>query len=287
MKEIFSFSEAKDRIDMIDYLASLGYKWASHPRPNEYWFQSPFTSGGDSNPSFKVDRNRAGVQVWYDHSNGFGGDLIDFAKRFHDCGFGQILQKFRDFLSLSPAIEVNVRPVINKQKVDESEKDRKIIIQAERPIYQFYLKSYLRERAIPLALANEFLKEVDYMNCPEKNNSRIFTALGFKNDIGGYELRSRNFKASSAPKGVTLIQNISDFELQEKHKKQQTIAVIEGFFSFLSFFQLSFHNQIDLPVPDHFLVLNSASFFRKSFDLLDNYGEKFLYYRTIPLVRGH
>ena len=35
------------------------------------------------------------------------------------------------------------------------------------------------------------------------------TAIGFKNNTGGYELRSENFKGSSSPKDVTLIERMT------------------------------------------------------------------------------
>ncbi len=40
--------------------------------------------------------------------------------------------------------------------------------------------------------------------------SKIHYAIGFKNDIGGYELRNPLVKLSSSPKGITTIKNGSE-----------------------------------------------------------------------------
>lgn len=47
---------------------------------------------------------------------------------------------------------------------------------------------------------------------------KIYRAVGFKNNAGGYELRNEYFKGSSAPKYVSYIDN-----------KANNISVFEGF----------------------------------------------------------
>jgi hypothetical protein len=51
--------------------------------------------------------------------------------------------------------------------------------------------------------------------------------LGFKNDSGGYELRSEFFKGSNSPKDITAFKN-----------RGKKVAAFEGFFDFLSFISL-------------------------------------------------
>ncbi|ANI89243.1 hypothetical protein A9P82_08030 [Arachidicoccus ginsenosidimutans] len=272
MNSNFNFKEAKARIRIIPYLASLGHHPAAQ-RGNDIWFHSPFHE--EKTPSFKVnDKHR----IWYDHSLDIGGDLIDLGIKIHGCSHAELLQKFKDFVVFPrQQVEKNERIFLrNATENTVAPDDKKIKIVAERPVFKFYLKSYLRERCIPLDLANQYLKEVDFLNKSVAGNERIYTALGFKNDKGGYELRSKNFKSSSAPKATTLIPNLSSKEARQQPKRKQSIAVIEGFFSFLSFQLLHFHNRIDAPVPDNFLVLNSLSFLRSSFDVLDAFGNKMM-----------
>ena len=268
MEKQFNFNEAKEKIDLPGYLSSLGCRPAKI-QGEDFWYYSPFHD--EKTPSFKVNERH---QIWYDHSIGTGGDLIDFGMMFHGCTHAELLQKFKDFLSLQQhEIKKDERILYPNQSANTtSPDDKKIKIVAERPIFKFYLKSYLRERCIPLDLANQYLKEVDFINLSSKNPEQIYTALGFKNDKGGYELRSKNFKSSSAPKGSTFLAPQIAKPMQE-----QSVAVFEGFFNLLSYQLLYFHNKINTPPADNFLVLNSLSFFKSSLDFLDAYGHKMLF----------
>ena len=56
---------------------------------------------------------------------------------------------------------------------------------------------------------------------------RRFFAIGFRNDAGGWELRSPQFKGSSAPKSITTFDRHGD-----------TALLFEGFFDLLSYLTL-------------------------------------------------
>lgn len=58
-------------------------------------------------------------------------------------------------------------------------------------------------------------------------NGKSYFAIGFRNDAGGYELRSEHFKGGSTPKHITTINNGSN-----------TILVFEGFMDFLFYLTL-------------------------------------------------
>jgi hypothetical protein len=104
-----------------------------------------------------------------------------------------------------------------------------------------------------LDLASLHCKQVD---C--ELNSKIYTAIGFPNRAGGYELRNQYFKGSSAPKDITFIDNAST-----------DVSVLEGFFDYLSL--LVFHQNEKLPLTN-FLVLNSLSLFEKARLQLDKHS---------------
>jgi len=272
MKNTINFKEARLRIDMVQYLANMGHQPA-RKSGEDLWYLSPFHE--ERHPSFKLDTK---FQIWYDHSLGMGGDLIDLGIRIHNCNHAELLEKFRGYLS-SEQYDTNKTEHIflDGQKGKPGEhNDKKIKVVAERPVFKYYLKAYLRERCIPLDLANQYVSEVDFVNKASKEPDKIYTALGFKNSAGGYELRSKNFKSSCSPKTTTFIGNLSPEEAGSKPKAEQSVAVFEGFFSFLSFQVLYFHNKINTPVPDNFLVLNSLSFLKSSLVLLDEYGEKMM-----------
>lgn len=278
MNTAFNFKTAKEQIDLESYLASLGH-YPSSKKGSDIWYVSPFHE--ERTPSFKIDSRH---QIWYDHSMGVGGDLVDFGIKYHGCSYAELLQKFKDFLSFQP----QQSQLIERKRSDgntgkaSTEDARKLIITDERPIFKYYLKSYLSERCIPLDLAKVYLSEVDFINKSAKDPNKVYTTLGFKNDKGGYELRSKNFKGSSMPKATTFISNLPGEISKTIPNKEQSIAVIEGSFSFLSFKVLWFHNKLDTPLPDNFLILNSLSFFRKSFEFMEGFGATMLFLDNDP-----
>ena len=143
------------------------------------------------------------------------------------------------------------------------EKEKIIIVDTRSPIRLLSLKEYLQFRKIPLEIANRFCKEVDF-NLYDKK----YTAIGFKNSAGGYELRSANFKGSSSPKEVTLFgKDLS-----------KNILVFEGFMDFLSYKAIYQPKLILLSKQQpNFLILNSIGFLEKMKPMLEKYSSIHLY----------
>lgn len=232
--------EQAKQIDIVDYLAGLNYQ-PKRIKNNDYWYTSPFRE--EKTPSFKVNRK---LNSFYDHGLGKGGNLIDLGILLHHCTVREFLERLTNF-SFHP--HTITRPI--PQYANEK---RNIKIIAARPITSKELCNYLEERKIPLAIANKFCKEVEF----ELYHKR-FTAIGFQNKAGGYELRNKYFKGSSTPKDVSLIDN---------HTEQ--LAVFEGFFSFLSFCAINKNLQAPLT---NCLVLNSLAFFEKNGPLMEKYSQ--------------
>ena len=80
------------------------------------------------------------------------------------------------------------------------------------------IREYLAHRGIVPGIAAVYCREVRY-----QVRSRCFFAIGFRNDCGGWELRSERFKGGSSPKHITTIDNRSD-----------TVIAFEGFMDFLA-----------------------------------------------------
>jgi hypothetical protein len=91
---------------------------------------------------------------------------------------------------------------------------------ATKPLTNPALCRYVNARKIPLEIAKQYCKEVDF----ELYNKK-YSAIGFENTSGGFELRNEHFKGSTSPKDVT---QISTAEAKD-------ISVFEDFFSFLSY----------------------------------------------------
>jgi len=257
MKKI-SCAEA-NQLDIVDYLKKLGHR-SQKIRNNDYWYLSPFRD--EKTASFKVNRK---MNVWYDHALGKGGKLVDFGTIHHGCSVKEFLEK----LSAEKDINVSFHQQnfsLAGEKKELPEQSGKIHVINSIEIADTELLQYLKERQIPLSIANKFCKQV----CFELYNKKHL-AIGFKNDNGGYELRNAYFKGSSTPKEPKLI-----FQNDAKE-----LSVFEGFFSFLSFLTLLQSNQknkVVLPARQtDFLILNSLSFFEKSREAMEKYSNIHLY----------
>ena len=91
----------------------------------------------------------------------------------------------------------------------------------------------------------------------ELNNKR-YTAIGFRNNEGGFELRNPWFKGSCSPQAITSIINVA-----------KELSAFEGLFNFLSY-QTIHQNQE--PVTSDFLILNSIAFFEKSRPFMEQHN---------------
>ena len=120
------------------------------------------------------------------------------------------------------------------------------------------LTKYLQTRKVSLKIAEVYCREIDFGLYDKKH-----TAIGFKNNAGGYELRNEYFKSSSSPKYVTYMDN-----------KAANLKVFEGFFDFLSY--QTMHKKTEQHLTN-FLVLNSLSFFERSLLLMEKHKSIHLY----------
>lgn len=253
MQQKLSCNQA-NQIDLVDYLVRLGYIPKKIVR-NDHWFLSPFRD--EKTPSFKVNRQ---LNVWYDHGIGKGGRLVDFGTAFHQCTVSELLNKLADSNGQSLSFHQPQNPRAGEKKNEMSPSER-IQILGHRELSHPALLNYLQSRKISFDIAKDFCCEVDFIL-----NQKKYFAIGFPNSAGGYELRSPNFKGSSAPKSTSLIHE----------SKSENLVVFEGFFNFLSFQMLQKNRAKDLDdlpklQPD-FLVLNSLSFFEKSREAMEKYA---------------
>lgn len=118
------------------------------------------------------------------------------------------------------------------------------------------LADYIQSRGINPRFARRFCKEVYY----EINGKRYF-AIGFKNNSDGYEIRNKYFKGSSSPKDISFINNGSNF-----------LTVFEGFMDFLSALTIRNHENSN----SNFLILNSLSLIKRSYQIIDSHNDIFL-----------
>ena len=241
--------------DMVDYLHLLGIV-PQRVRGIDYWYFSPFRN--EKTPSFKVNRVK---NIWYDHGLGKGGDLLDFGVLFHRCSISEFLSKLSQ--QNNPVFSFH-QPFIDAIK-SKTENENKLQILSVSNLSGGTLIDYANERGIPFQLSKKYLKEVHF-----KVGAKSYEALGFENMKGGYELRSKNFKGSSSPKDITMMENGGN-----------TAAVFEGFFSFLSYLTMKINGDKNFCQMEEnnisFLILNSLSFLDRSLKTFEKYTSIQLY----------
>ena len=233
-------------IDLVGFLASIGYEPAKIKGPN-YWYRSPLRS--EKTPSFKVNRR---LNRWNDFGTGKGGSIIDFCLEYYQRDFKEIVQLLSGQTSL---------PARKFPKIPDEMSP--ILVTREKTITSPALLGYLKVRGIPIRIAEEYLKEINF-----SLNGKSLFALSFKNDLGGYEIRNKFFKGSSTPKAVSSIS-----------KGHNSLSVFEGFFDFLSYLKL--RSEMKWPETDY-LILNSLSLLEQSLPLILDYQAVSLYLDNDP-----
>jgi hypothetical protein len=203
----------------------------------ESWYISPFRI--EKSASFKVNRK---INRWFDHGEQKGGNVIDFV--ILKFGFNvtealNYLKRFDDFFSFQKQV---FETTDEKDNIDHIEK----IIPVQHPA----LVQYLKSRGITNYEKVRDLKEIHYFIKDKK-----YFALGFRNNSGGFEVRSKYAKICLGTKDISHIKN-----------EEQTLRVFEAFFDYISFIQNE--NQ---KVNSDFLILNSVALLNKNLSILKDY----------------
>ena len=206
------------------------------------WYLSPLRT--EKEASFCVTMNK---NLWYDFGIGKGGNVIDLVIELKSCSPIEALR----YLSSQSSFFFNP-PVIQKP-----EKKNTIEVIQVTEIQHPALIQYLRSRSISISVAKDYCKEVWY-----KYNGRALFSIGLPNSLGGWELRNKFFKNSTAPKSYSLIS-----------QKKKRLSIFEGMFDFLSLATID----KDIIASSDCLVLNSLSFINKCLPLLNEYREICLY----------
>jgi len=241
-KKLLTIEQIKS-IDLVDYLATLGFS-PTHIRNEDYWYLSPLRK--ENTPSFKVQRK---LNVWYDHGEGRGGNIVTFGMLYHSCTFPKLVEILSN-ADLDNAI-LNAEHIKHPQITPPKEAIHSaMVITAIKPISHYALVGYLKERRIPLHIAEKYCQEIHYLV-----DDRSYFGIGFQNDLGAYEVRNPYAKIAIPPKTIRSISNGGS-----------TVYVFEGFFDFLSF--LTVYPE-DKNFPRDYLILNSISLFEKGHEFME------------------
>ena len=230
-------------VKLEEILVSLGH----HPtkqNEKEAWFLNPFYT--ETQASFKINKN---LNYWYLHSEGIGGNNVDFMKKYLNESVKEVLewaekQNFSSFQQQNVIHSINSKP---NYQITEIKK-----LQNE------HLKSYLHQRGLS-KVVYPLVKEIHFTIGEKK-----LYAIGFENFSGGWELRNSFYKGSLLKKDISLI-NLNN------QTENKNVAVFEGFTDALSFVEMKPFFNGDL------LVMNSISLLNRTKEHLKIYSEIHLF----------
>ena len=247
MKSRFYDLQYIKAIPIADYLHACGIKPAK--RYNGYaLYHAPYRE--DPNASLKVDFRQ---NLWHDYGTSQGGSIIDLVMKMRGCSAYGAIAHLAEGKATTLASSSFHREAHIGQRRDEQRPNNTRRILSINEALPLHLQSYLREvRKIDLAVASPYLHHVRY-----EVGGREYSAIGFPNRAGGYELRDdKTFKGTIAPKDISLIQG----------NTSETPCLFEGFMDFLSL--LTMKGKEVAPC----LVLNSVSNLPRAIDYLHEKG---------------
>ena len=224
-------------IDLVSYLKKQGFR-IGKTNTKEVWFYSPFRDN-ERTPSFKINISK---NVFFCHSSGIGGTIIDFIMKYNNCSINEALVILsKDTFSIhqqTKQIKNEPTPTYSIKKVTE--------------LTNQMLLDYLSSRKINLTFAKRFCFQVHY----SFSGGKDLFGIGFMNDIGGLEIRNKFFKGCLGKKEITTINNNSD-----------VVSLFESFSDYLSYLSI----KKEMP-KENFIILNSTSLVKKTIELLDEYS---------------
>jgi hypothetical protein len=200
-------------------------------------------------PSFKVDHK---ANLWYDFGSGEGGSIIDLVMKMQNCSDKQAIKLLKEKADFPLTVKTAFSP-------EPESVGRMKLIRLEQFLPP-HLESYLRERGISRELSAEYLTAVYY-----RVNGREYSALGFRNDEGGFELRSSQFQGCYPPKAITTLDC-----------NTTTCNLFEGFMDFLSYLTLYPMKEKSLP-SESAVVLNGTGNLKKAIPFLSKHTKIYAY----------
>lgn len=232
--------QQKQELMSISIVEILAYYGKSLSRTKTGMYYSPFRD--EKTPSFHIDE---AANTWYDFGTHEGGGLIDFVCKITGC---QRKEAYDWLTSIRHMIPEDVHTEVIKRAAATSE-SKVIIEQVNDKFAKKALIEYAQSRCISKEILDRYCDEVTY-SVSGKHGSSFF-AIGFKNNSGGYVLRSKVAKICSSSDVTTL--GPDGNRTEEANSKK--VAVFEGFIDFLS---LLSYNEKEIPGHDC-CILNSVS----------------------------
>lgn len=242
-----------DELKRIPLLSILNHLRIPCTKMNsrEAWLRNPFNGGNEKTASTKVDIHR---NIWYSHSEGLGGNNIDFLMKFLDTDNISTVLDWAD--ERKNIFSFHQQTILDKVPMVQNENEQSYTIISIKPLGNRALTDYLTDvRKIDLEIARAYCQEIYYRTAKGQN----FFAICFRNDIGGYELRNSYDKRSLLTKGITTIDNGA-----------KDVILLEGFTDLLSFMTLK-KNAGKPYLNIDFCILNTTANLQKAYPFLQRH----------------
>ena len=223
-------------ISIVEIMAHMGKNLYNQ----KGMYYSPFRD--ESTPSFHID---GATNRWYDFGTSEGGGLFEFVCRIAGITRGEVYDWLARFRSMIPESEYEA--VV--EKIKKVKPARIIVDSASHKFTRHKLVEYAEARAVTRQVLERFCEEILYHidSYPDKQ----YYAIGFKNNDGGYVLRSSLTKKCTSSAMTTL----SPEGVITDQVSGSKVLVFEGFMDFLSWLS---NVQQDTPEYDC-CILNSVS----------------------------
>ena len=166
----------------------------------------------------------------------------------HKCDFTQAVE----FLEIQKRKNLGTYQQTYISKNVNTFSDTSLTITSVQPLENPKLFQFLQSRKIDLHIARAYCKEIHY-----QTGGRNYFAIGFSNNMGGYELRNPQFKGCLPPKEITTFD-----------KKTPIVNLFEGFMGYLSLLTMQ-AKQADISA----VVLNSVANLEKAIPFLSKHTQ--------------
>jgi len=237
-KKKMNCEEVKEKLSIRTVLESFSLFPAKENRKTAFYFA---LDREEKIPSLSVDfvKNKA-----FDFGTGKSYDVISIVQQMNRCSVSDALKYLEKF-------DFSVQ---NNTQIEDADQVKNYQIIKVNEIQHPALIQYLKSRKV--SEQKDLVKEIEYML-----NGKKYFGIGFFNNSGGVEIRSKYSKICLGKKDVTLIKN----DLNTSNE----IVVFEGFFDYLTFKNLE---SAESSISDC-LILNSTAMLFKVDDKLREYDK--------------
>lgn len=247
-------SNQAKQIPIQEVLAWLGYNPIRKDKGGVEWvYNSPFRK--ETAPSFFVNIKK---NVWNDFGD-TGGNILDFVMRYKNTDFRGALA----FLDIAFQNKAFKGPKTQKTPSALKRKET-FVLDAVLPLKSQILEKYLKERAINIAIARNYLKTIQFHHI--ETGAKYF-GLGLKNQSGDYEIRNQYLKTVVGKKDISLINGKGGVGASKN------VAVFESGIDFLSYMSDKNKKQIESDV----IILNSTKLIERAKVLIEKKGYQKIY----------